>query len=270
MYLEIYNGDDVDFDGRIDDFEAFFDPDYRTAMVFAKIGSDESGLIGTRELADINRIVEEHLRDTLPKPYTFRITGEPKIIIALSNYVVMGQLLSVLFSLACVILIVIMLYKNLRAGLISMIPISTAVIANFGIMGWTGISLDSATAIIASITIGIGIDDTIHFLNSYRHFRGVTADADDALSRTLALSGRAIIYTSIALLAGFSVLVFSRFKPVALFGLLVAVTMIFTTMGALAGLPAVIRASRINLEPGRSRVWRYLDIGRFFTIDEDN
>lgn len=269
-YFEIYSGDDDDFDGRIDDFEAFFDPDYRTAMVFAKIGSDESGLIGTRELADINRIVEEHLRDTLPKPYTFRITGEPKIIIALSNYVVMGQLLSVLFSLACVILIVIMLYKNLRAGLISMIPISTAVIANFGIMGWTGISLDSATAIIASITIGIGIDDTIHFLNSYRHFRGLTADADDALSRTLSLSGRAIIYTSIALLAGFSVLIFSRFKPVALFGLLVAVTMIFTTLGALAGLPAVIRASRINLEPGRSRVWRYLDIGRFFTIDEDN
>ncbi|MBN2079151.1 MAG: MMPL family transporter [Spirochaetes bacterium] len=268
-YFEIYSGDDDDFDGRIDEFEAYFDPAYRTAMVFAKIGSDESGLIGTRELAEINRKVEDYLRTALPKPYTFRITGEPKIIIALSNYVVMGQLLSVLFSLSCVILIVIMLYRNLRAGLVSIIPISTAVIANFGIMGWFGISLDSATAIIASITIGIGIDDTIHFLNSYRHYRGITADTDDAIARTLSLSGRAIIYTSIALLAGFSVLIFSRFKPVALFGLLVAVTMVFTTMGALTGLPSVIRASRINLEPGRSRIWKYLDIGRFFTIDDE-
>ncbi|TFH41248.1 MAG: hypothetical protein E4G96_05885, partial [Chrysiogenales bacterium] len=140
-YFEIYSGNDDDFDGRIDEFEAYIDPEYRTAMVFAKIGGKDNTLIGTDVLAEINRKVEEHLRTSLPKPYSFRITGEPKIIIALSNYVVRGQLMSVFFSLICVILMVVLLYKNLKAGIVSMFPIATAVTVNFGIMGWFGISL---------------------------------------------------------------------------------------------------------------------------------
>ncbi|MBN1495405.1 MAG: MMPL family transporter [Spirochaetes bacterium] len=268
-YFEIFSGDDSDFDGRIDEFEPLLDEDYRTAMIFAKIKSPEDNFLYTTDLQEILDNIDTYLKKTLPAPYSARITGEPRIIIALSSYVVQGQLMSLLLSLIVVLVIVILLFKNWKAGLISLIPIGFAVTISFGIMGWFGIRLDTATAIIAGITIGIGIDDTIHFLNTYRHFRERRLGVDETIRNTLAISGKAIIYTSLALIAGFSILVLSNFKPIVLFGLLVSITMIATTMGALLILPAVIKATGVSLEKSasESRFWKYFYIGRFFNFD---
>ncbi len=267
-YFEIFSGNDKDFDGRVDEFESLLDEDHRTGMIFAKMESPADNFLYTSDLQVILDKVDSFLKKTLPKPLSARITGEPRIIIALSRYVVQGQLMSILFSLFVVVCIVILLFKNWKAGLVSMIPIGLAVIVNFGIMGLFDIRLDSATAIIAGITIGIGIDDTIHFLNTYRHFREHGLGIDETISRTLSLSGKAIIYTSLALILGFSVLLLSNFKPIILFGLLVSITMIVTTLGALLVLPALIKATGISLEKSRSesRVWKYLYIGRFFNL----
>jgi len=130
---------------------------------------------------------------------------------------------------------------KLLAGAIALIPISAAVILNFGLMGWAGIALDIATAIIASITVGIGVDNTIHFLNNYRFFMKEGQSMDEAITSTLSLGGRAIIYSALALIAGFSVLVISSFRPIVLFGVMMGFTFIATTTGALIILPAVVK-----------------------------
>jgi predicted RND superfamily exporter protein len=190
--------------------------------------------------------------------------------VKLVYYVVKGQMQSLFLSLIVVGLIVILLFNHIKAGPLALIPISTAVIVNFGIMGWFDIKLDMATSVIAALTIGIGVDDTIHFLNTFRHNRARGLSVDETISRTLAVSGKAILFTSLALIFGFSVLLTSHFIPIILFGILTATTMINTTIGALLILPSVIKATNIDLtksEP-KSRLGKYLNIDRLLGLEE--
>ncbi len=178
--------------------------------------------------------------------------------------------MSLFLSLAVVGIVVSLLFKNWKAGLVSLVPIGIAVVINFGLMGWAGIRLDIATAIIASITIGIGVDNTIHFLNTFRYHRSAGRDLDDTIRITLSTAGRAIIYTALALILGFAVLVVSSFKPIVFFALLVGVTFIATTVGALLVLPAVIRATGVDLTESTSgsRFWKHFYIGKIFNIED--
>ncbi len=269
-YLEIYSGDDDNSDGRIDEFESYVDVDFKRTNLFARLWEKQGTMLGTAELQAILDKISEHLENILPAGYRYRITGEPSIMIRLAYYVVQGQLLSLFLCLIVVCIIVILLFKNWRAGLLALIPMGVGVIINFGIMGWFGINLDLATAIIASLTIGIGVDDTIHFLNTYRHNRERNLSIDQTIERTLAVSGKAIIFTSLALIFGFSVLVASNFVPIILFGILAAITMIATTIGALLVLPSAIKATGVSLRESESDsfIWRYLYIGRIFRIRE--
>lgn len=268
-YLEIYSGDDDNFDGRFDEFESYVDPGYRSALIFVK-HNDMNKILGTQEFDRIHKSIDTYLGKNLDKKYSYSISGVPSIIVRLSGYVISGQANSLIFSLLTVVFIVIILFKNWKAGLLSMIPMGTAIIINFGIMGWFGINLDYATSIIACLVIGIGVDDTIHFLNTYRHFMDEDHDIDRTITRTLKLSGKAIIYTSLALIFGFTVLTISNFKPIIFFGLLCASTMISTTLGALIVLPAVIKATGADLSESTSNscFWRIFSIGKLFEIDE--
>ncbi|HNX23487.1 MAG TPA: efflux RND transporter permease subunit [Spirochaetota bacterium] len=267
-YLEIYSGDDDNFDGRFDEFESYIDPGYRSALIFVK-HNDGNKILGTEEFDRIHKSIDLYLRNNLDKKYSYSISGVPSIIVRLSGYVISGQANSLIFSLLTVVFIVIILFKNWKAGLLSMIPMSTAIIMNFGIMGWCGINLDYATSIIACLVIGIGVDDTIHFLNTYRHFMDEEHNIDRTITRTLKLSGKAIIYTSLALIFGFTVLTISNFKPIIFFGLLCASTMVTTTLGALIVLPAVIKATGADLSESRSNslFWRIFNIGKLFAIE---
>lgn len=269
-YFELYSGEDNNSDGRLDEFESFFDPDYRTAMIFVMLGERKDHLLSAEEMGHIMDRIDKYLAIKLKDKYEYKIAGEPVIMLNLSRYIVYGQLWSLLFSLISVALVVILLFKNWTAGLISLIPLSVAVMLNFGIMGWFDIYLDDATAIIASITIGIGVDNTIHFLNTFRHYKEPGLSVDDIISKTLSIAGRAMIYTSVALVFGFIVLGLSNFKPILLFGLLTAVSMVATTTGALVILPLVIKMTQVNLEENESDsiFWRLFYIGKYFEYGE--
>ncbi|TFG37324.1 MAG: hypothetical protein E4H39_02385, partial [Syntrophobacterales bacterium] len=230
-YLEIYTGEDENSDGRIDEFEPYVDRDFRTCDILARLCQKQGRPIGTAEINHTVHKISNYLEETLPDNYAFTMTGHPMINVKLAYYIVTGQLKSLLLSLIVIGTIVTLLFYHFRAGLLALIPMSVAVIFNVGIMGWLGIKLDLATSIIAAITIGIGVDDTIHFLNTFRHNSEKGYGIDENITRTLAVSGKAIIFTSIALILGFSVLVTSSFIPVILFGILMATTMITTTIG---------------------------------------
>ncbi len=169
------------------------------------------------------------------------------MVIKSVDYIVNGQIQSLLLTLVVIGLVVLILMRDIRSALLSLIPMTVAVMLNFGIMGWFGIRLDIATSIIAAITIGIGVDDTIHFLNTFRWFRMQGEDVDTAIAHTLKVAGKAILFTSLALIFGFSVMEFSTFKPLILFGLLMTITMVATTIGALLVLPAAIKLTGVKL-----------------------
>ncbi|WP_300669349.1 MMPL family transporter [Desulfoluna sp.] len=239
-YFEIYGGEDDNDDGRPDEFESYVDPQWRVMNLICRLHTGDGASVGTTRTGRIMNEIEVWLARTLPEGVTAQITGFPKIDVKVTDYIVRGQLSSLALSLAVIFGIVLVRFRSFHAALLSMVPMVTAVVINFGVMGWFGIHLDMLTSIIASITIGIGVDDTIHFLLAYRHHARSHLPQEEAVLRTLAVSGRAISYTSLALIVGFLVLTTSNFVAVDLFGMLMALTMTATTIGALLVLPSMI------------------------------
>ncbi|MBC2714400.1 MAG: MMPL family transporter [Desulfobacteraceae bacterium] len=251
-YLEIYSGEDEDSDGRIDNFEPFVDVFFQKSNILVRLARKESQRIGTSEINHIVRKIKQHLANTLPADYSFIVTGYPVINTKLAHYVVTGQMQGLFLSLILVAVVIILLFKKFSAGPLALIDMGVTILINFGIMGWFGIDLDMVTSVIAAITIGIGVDDTIHFLNTYRVKKHRGVSASDAIQETMFVAGKAIVYTSLALTCGFLVLTTSNFTPIILFGFLLSLTMINTTIGSILLIPAAIRLTGIELDPKNS------------------
>ena len=251
-YLEIYSGEDKDSDGVYDDFESFVDVFYQKTNLLARLTRKEADRLGTTEIKHILNKVESHLEKSLPDTYTYTVTGYPAINVKLAHYVVIGQLWGLALSLVFVMGVIIFLFRKMTAGPLALIDMGVTILINFGIMGWFGIELDMVTSVIATITIGIGVDDTIHFLNTYRAYHPRLLNVPDTIEKTLFVAGKAIVFTSLALTFGFLSQVTSNFLPIILFSLLIALTMINTTIGSILLIPAAIRFTGIDLDrPGR-------------------
>jgi len=110
-----------------------------------------------------------------------------------------------------------------------------------GGMGWLGIPLDIMTITIAAISVGIGVDDSIHYIHRYRQEMAVDDDPLNAMKRSHASVGRALVYTSVIVIAGFSILALSNFIPSILFGLLTGLAMFMALIANLTLLPLLLR-----------------------------
>jgi diguanylate cyclase (GGDEF)-like protein len=133
------------------------------------------------------------------------------------------------------------LFLSYKVGLIAIISNVFPIIVNFGIMGWFGVELSMVTSLIASIAIGLAVDDTIHYL--FRYNREFKTDLDEkrAIRDTLTHVGRPITFTTVTICIGFSVLLFSSFKPTAIFGVMMVITMLSALVGDLILLPSLIQ-----------------------------
>jgi predicted RND superfamily exporter protein len=236
----------------VDAFEPFVDPDFQKCNILARLATKTDKTIGTAETNYIIHKIRQHLAENLPKPYSFEVTGFPIINARLAHYIVTGQMQGLFLSLMIVLVVIIFLFRRFKAGPLALIDMGMTILINFGIMGWFAISLDMVTSIIAAITIGIGVDDTIHFLNRYRSIKKENISIPDAIEETIYVSGKAILFTSLALIFGFLVMVTSHFLPMVLFGLLVSLTMVNTTIGSIILVPVAIRLTGIDLSPPRA------------------
>ena len=135
--------------------------------------------------------------------------------------------------------------RSPKAGLISMAPNLLPVFLGFGLMGFLGIPLSASTVMIASVGIGIAVDDTIHFLMRYRRELGAGGSAAGAARRALLGTGRAMVYSSAGLAAGFSVLMFASFRPNREFGMLIAFILVVALLADLFATPYLVRAFRL-------------------------
>jgi hypothetical protein len=184
--------------------------------------------------------IADYADSNFPEEYKTTISGNASMALAANNLIISSQIRSILISFIVVFIIVAFSFKSLLAGLYGIIPLAFSLIVNFALMGYTGIKLDVGTAMVASIAIGIGVDYTIHFLHSYN--REIQKEEDIFLvsKRTLTSTGKAVIFNAISVAAGFLVLVFSNFYPLVYLGLLIAVTMFTSSIGALTILPVLL------------------------------
>ena len=170
--------------------------------------------------------------------------------VRLSNLMVLyNNMLQSLFSsqittLGLVLLLIgimfLLLFRSLKVALISLgvniVPISII----FGFMGWFQIPLDIMTITIAAIAIGIGVDDTIHYIHRFEHEYRQSGDYFKALERSDCSIGHAMVYTSLTIMLGFSILVLSNLVPTIYFGLLTVLVMFAALIANLILLPKVL------------------------------
>jgi predicted RND superfamily exporter protein len=144
------------------------------------------------------------------------------------------------FVLLVLMVMFLILFRSLRIAVIGIFPnlLSIAVVLSF--MGWMRIPLDIMTITIASISVGIAVDDTIHFIYRFKSEIAVGKNYIQAMHRSHNSIGFAMFYTSITIIIGFSILTLSNFIPTILFGLLIGLAMLIAVIGALTLLPALI------------------------------
>jgi len=132
------------------------------------------------------------------------------------------------------------IFRSFRLAIAAVIPNIIATLAVLGVMGWLGIPLDLMTITIAAIAMGIAVDDTIHYIHRYGELGG-KANHEHSVTEAHATVGTAILYTSMLIISGFSLLVFSDFIPSVLFGLLTSFSMFVALIGVLGLLPILLR-----------------------------
>lgn len=137
-----------------------------------------------------------------------------------------------------------MLFQSLTVALVGIIPNMLAAAVVLGGMGLVGIPLDMMTITIAAITVGIGVDDTIHYVHRFERELAIDGDYMAAMHRSHGTIGRAMYYTSVIIIFGFSILAMSNFVPTLYFGLLTGAAMLAALFGALLLLPKLILVTR--------------------------
>jgi predicted RND superfamily exporter protein/anti-sigma regulatory factor (Ser/Thr protein kinase) len=218
-----------------DMFSGFMTPELRKANILLL-----THMSSTKDFLAAREKILAHARQYFPENLQVEVTGFGMAVSASSQLLTMGQIKSLTLSLALIFVVMYLLFLSGKVGLIAILPNCFPILMNFGMMGWLGIPLSASTSMIASIAIGLAVDDTIHYLYRYNREFKKDLDKDRALRDTIKNIGRPIIFTSLTISIGFFVLMFSHFKPTATFGFLMVITMVTALIGDLLLLPALM------------------------------
>ena len=174
------------------------------------------------------------------KDCEIEITGMPFVDITMDQSLINSQIGSILIAILFVIILVGIILRSWISGLYASIPIIATIMLLFGFMGLTGISLNIATVLVASVALGIGIDYSIHIISHFNESYKKSQDLYASIQESILISGNAIIINVISVSAGFLILVFSEMVPLQYFGLLIALSMVSSCLGALTLLPSIL------------------------------
>jgi predicted RND superfamily exporter protein len=215
-----------------DQLKGFLTEDGRMARVLVR-----STLSGSQAMASTVREIEQHAKQLLPEFRVFA-TGTFVLLNRTSDQIGGEQMLSIGIALVTIFLMLAILFRSLRVGLTALVPNLIPVVFFFGFMGWQGIKLNLTTSLVASIVLGLAVDNAVQFIMRFRRVQKADEPLREAIIESMRLSGRPIIYANIALAATFAVFAVSNFQPVSDFGLLSAVTIIGCLIEDLVLLPS--------------------------------
>ena len=225
--------------GDPDDFSTMVDYDYSVGLV-----TSLSRVMTTDEIVSTVDKIENYTQG-LKSVEKASVTGMMVVLRDLVYLIVESSIISIVASVLIIGLIASMFFKRFLWGVMAIIPLSVAIIINFGFMGLAGISLSHVTALLASIIIGVGVDFAIHYISQYRRLAGrveknnLTRDVIDDV-------GYPIMLDSASNMA-FGALLFSAFLPVQYIGGLMVFAMISTSIGTLTFLAAIAELLKDHL-----------------------
>lgn len=234
QYLMLYS-----LAGSVEDFDGLVDPRHRLCALRVYLKDDS-----TLHARGLIERVRSRL-SLLPPGYRVEITGSLASSDAINEVMVRGKLANVVQIIGIIILISSLAFRSLIAGLLVASPLVLASITNFGMMGLAGIPLDIGTATISAMAVGIGADYSVYFLYRLQEELADGLDLDAAVRRALQTSGKAILFVSTAIAAGYLTLCFSGFGYHIRLGTLVAFAMVVSSLASLTVLPSLV----IRLRP---------------------
>ncbi|MCC5913064.1 MAG: MMPL family transporter [Balneolaceae bacterium] len=227
QYLLLLEVNDSDELYRLVDF------DYSTLRVTAFTED-----AGSKRINEIRDEIEPQIRSLFEEEEVI-ITGTTILSADLTEKIVYSLAWSIALALTAITLIMAMLFKNIRLVIIALIPNLLPLIIVAGVMGFMGVDIKPSTAVIFTIALGIAVDDSIHYLARFRIEYLRRGAIFPALTATTIRTGRAIIVTSLILIAGFGTLITSAFTSTAMMGILVCATIFGALISDLFILPAL-------------------------------
>jgi hypothetical protein len=211
--------------------------DGQVALRLSVIVREHEGIVVT----DLVDVTVREARETLPASAAVGITGIVPLLKQSETALIRTQIRSFALAAGISLVLIGVLYRSWRAFLASILPNVVPIVGTFALMALRGIPLDVATVMVASVAIGIAVDDTIHFLACYQDARREGKDAAASTAAAFTKAGRAMVFTSVVAAAGFGMLSLSSFRPLADFGVLTGIAMLTALAGDLFVLPATAR-----------------------------
>jgi len=213
------------------------DPDYRSVNLIVRMRSSQ--YIHQRDVIEsLQGYFGRHFNDGLIEA---NLAGRANLDYHWLRIVRSTHISSVVFSIACVLLLTGLMFRSLTAGLLCTLTAGVAVLVNYAVMSWGGIPLGVGTSMFASIAIGSGVNFPIHLLDRLRiELTEHHADPAAAYGRTLTFTGRALFFAAFVVALGFLLLCVSEFRTLVQFGLLIGIGMTTSFLVSVTLLPALV------------------------------
>ncbi len=239
QYLLLYSMSDQKM------LDTLITPDSKQAVIQARIGK-----FGYHEIEGIVAQVKAKIKPLESKNLHFTLTGSPMLMLTINKHLIENQETSLYLSIIAVFLLLSIVFRSLVGGLITLAPLLIKVAYNYGIMELFHIPLNVATGLIASMTIGVGVDYIIHFVMGFRmRFRqGEDGSIEKAMKEATVITGRSILNSAVVLVGDFSVLTISSFLPMIYFGILSASMVLYSSIVSITVFPALLLVAHRHLK----------------------
>lgn len=224
QYLLLY-----EMSGDPENLTKLINYDYNRTNITFQLKGDDS-----KTIKEALTVVKQFGDKLNAQGITINYAGSGYKALVFTDLILEGQIMSIIISLGLVLILLTLMFRSLKAGLIGSVPILITAILSFGVMGLLNIPLSTTTALLSSIAIGIGIDYAIHFLQYYKLNLAHSRQKVTAIYKTMNQTGKAILFNAVVVISGFMVLLFSVFPPNRTLGALVSMNMFTSLLGTLS------------------------------------
>jgi predicted RND superfamily exporter protein len=194
-----------------------------------------------RQLDLLMQRIDEIAQKELGSLGDVAVTGSLSFFGTQFRDLIRAQILSLLIALSVIVLLMIVQFRSVALGMLSLVPNIFPALIVLGLMGWAGIPFSGMTVLVAAIALGLSADDTIHYLTHFRE--ELKGDVAEALGRAYRRTGKALFSTTLVLAASLGVLIFAPLRPSLFFGILISVAIVGAWAADVMLMPSILLAS---------------------------
>ncbi|USE35574.1 RND family transporter [Endozoicomonas sp. SCSIO W0465] len=228
---------------RPQDLWHFVTPDYRRSLMWLQLTSGDN-----QHMSQVVDFVQQYIANNpLPDGLNYGWAGKAYLNIVWQEAMVNGMLDSLLSSFAVVFVMMVVLFRSIKYGILAILPLTFTITFIYGLIGWLGKDYDMPIAVLSALTLGLSVDFAIHFLERCREIYKETGSVTETLSEMFQEPGRAITRNAIVIAAGFTPLLFAPLVPYITVGVFLASIMAASALVTLLLLPALLKTGHVFL-----------------------